>query len=59
MGKSQAHSGVWGIYPAESVPRRHTVEEITEATVPILPELRDPPMAQIGIFVDGFLFAGP
>ena len=59
LQRSQVHGSIWGLYPKGIKPRKHTVEEITEATVPILPESRDTPVALIGIFVDDFLFSGP
>ena len=58
LQRSQVHGSIWGLYPTGATPKRHTVEEITQATVPILPELRDTPIALVGIFVDD-LYPGP
>ena len=59
LKRTQVHGSIWGIYRADSKPKRHTVEEISEATVPILPETRGAPIAKMGIYVDDFLYAGP
>ena len=59
LKKTQVHGSIWGIYRVDTKVKRHTVEEISEAIVPILPELRGAPIATMGIYVDDFLYAGP